>query len=58
MFTYCPAEAIEADDAGRVPPVFVDVAPPHDFHDFFSKFLQNKRSGRRCRVYILSCRGY
>ena len=31
MFTYCPAEAIEAAEAaeaGRIPPVFDDVAPP------------------------------
>ena len=42
MFTYCPAEAIKAGEAGRIPPVFDDVTPPHDF---FSKFLQNKRSG-------------
>ena len=60
MFTYCPAEAIEAAEAGRIPPVFDDVAPPRPIRlrvdcccrellakvgDFFSKFLQNKRSG-------------
>ena len=28
LFTYCPAEAIEAAEAGRIPPVFDDVAPP------------------------------
>ena len=28
MFTYCPVEAIEAAEAGRIPPVFDDVAPP------------------------------
>ena len=32
MFTYCPAEAIEAAEAGRIPLVFVDVAP-HDQFD-------------------------
>ena len=28
MFTYCPAEAIEAAEAGRIPPFLDDVAPP------------------------------
>ena len=52
MFTYCPAEAIEAAEAGRIPPVFDNVAPPRPIRlsgvisqSFFSKFLQNKRSG-------------
>ena len=38
VFTYCVKPRLQR------PQVFY-VVPPHDFHDFFSKFLQNKRSG-------------
>ena len=69
MFTYCPAEAIEAAEAGRIPPVFDDVAPPRPIRlnvdcycrdllvkvVVFLSFCKIYALGRRCRVYILSC---
>ena len=72
MFTYCPAEAIEAAEAGRIPPVFDDVAPPRLIRlrvncccwELFAKFIvflsfcKINALRRRRRVYILSCRGY
>ena len=72
MFTYCPAEAIEAAEAGRIPPVFDDVAPPRLIRllvncyywellakvVFFLSFCKINALGRSRRVYILSCQGY